>query len=82
MSIWKNLKNVASAATDLIAIGSEEVAHHLSKVSNATEAATGTLATKAATLRANYESSLAGRKAGVKKPEVVEDTPVNVTTIN
>ncbi len=82
MSIWKNLKNVASAATDLIAIGSKEVAHHINKASDATETATGTLATKAANLRANHASSLADRKAGVKKPEVVKGTPTKVTTIN
>ena len=79
MSIWKNIKNVVSAATDLVVIGSKEVAYHVNKASNTTESATGTLAEKAATLRANYEADLADRKAGVKKPEVVKDVPPDVS---
>ncbi len=82
MSIWRNIKNVASVATDLIAISSMEVAHHLTKASDSTESATGKLAEKTAMLRAKHQADLAARKASIKKPVVVNSTPTDITTIN
>ena len=63
-----------------IAIGSKEVSYQASKASNATASVTGTISSKAASLRARYEADLADRKAGIKKvAPVVTETPVAAT---
>jgi hypothetical protein len=80
--MWKNLKNVVSAVSDLVVIGSKEVAYQAGKASEATETVTGSFSSKAASLRVRYEADLADRKAGVKKAEVVEETPAEVITVN
>ena len=74
MSIFSSVKNVVSSACDLVAIGAKEAAYQLNKASNTSESITGTLATKAATMRANYEKTLADRKAGITTKDTV---PVN-----
>lgn len=82
--MWKNIKNVVSAVTDMVVIGSKEVSYQAGKASDATESVTSTFSTKAAALRARYEADLADRKAGIKKPEVVTetDTPKNIVSVN
>ncbi|HIJ97447.1 MAG TPA: hypothetical protein HPP94_17280 [Desulfuromonadales bacterium] len=80
--MWKNIKNVVSAVSDLVVIGSKEVTYQVNKASTATESVTGSLSTKAASVRARYEADLADRKAGVKKPTVVTETPADAVIIN
>jgi hypothetical protein len=82
--MWKNIKNVVSAAADIVSIGTKEVAYQASKASSATETVTGRLATKAATIKAKYEADLADRKSGVVKPEVVKEAevPTDVVSVN
>lgn len=80
--MWKSIKNVVSAASDLVIVGSKEVAYQVSKASTATEAVTDKLAVKAAILKARYEADLAERKSGVIKPEVVKETDVPTTVVN
>jgi septal ring-binding cell division protein DamX len=82
--MWKNLKNVVSAVSDLTVILSKEVSYQATKASEATETVTSTLSTKAATLRAKYEAELADRRAGITKPTVVSETemPKNTVAIN
>lgn len=82
--MWKNIKNVVSAVSDLVVIGSKEVAYQVNKASTATESVTGSLSNKAASVRARYEADLADRKAGIKKPVVVteSETPNNVVSVN
>ncbi|NVN91926.1 MAG: hypothetical protein HXX11_15170 [Desulfuromonadales bacterium] len=63
--MWKNIKNLVSAASDLVAIGSKEVAYQVSKASNATETVTSKLANKASAMRKAYEDNLYCRKEGV-----------------
>jgi hypothetical protein len=81
---WTNLKNVVSAARDIVAIGTKEVSYQASRASSATETVTNRLATKAATLKANYQESLEVRKSGLIKPEVVKETevPTDVVSVN
>lgn len=85
MGFWTNIKNVVSATTDIIIIGTKEISYHATKASNATESVTGALNKKAASVRARYEADLADRKAGVKKPAaptVVTETPADAVIIN
>jgi hypothetical protein len=79
--MWKNLKNVVSAVSDLTVILSKEVSYQATKASEATQTVTSTLSTKAATLRTKYESDLADRKAGITKPTVVQESEVPTTTV-
>lgn len=82
--MWKNIKNVVGAVSDLVVIGSKEVAYQVTKASSATESVTGSISNKAANIRARYEADLADRKAGIKKPTVVTEaeTPENAVIIN
>lgn len=80
--MWKNIKNVVSAATDLVAIGSKEVSYQASRASTATQGVTSQLSSKAANIRAKYEADLADRKKGIKKPVVVKDVPADVISVN
>jgi len=84
--MWKNIKNICSAAADLAVIAGKEVSHQINSASTATEGVTSKLSNKAATIRANYEQHLADRKAGITttKPEVVteSETPKNAVAIN
>lgn len=80
--MWKNLKNVVSAVADLTTIGTKEVAYQFNKASDATETVTSSLSSKAAALRERYEADLADRRAGVKKVEVVKETPSDVIAVN
>ena len=82
--MFKNLRNVAAAISDLVVIGSKEVAHQVTKATDATESVTGSISQKAAALRARYEADLAARKSGIKKPTVVteEETPKDIVSIN
>ena len=77
--MWKNISNLFAAASDMVAIGSKEVAYQASKASNATASVTGTISSKAAALRSRYEADLADRKAGIKKVAPVVETPVAAT---
>ena len=79
--MWKNIKNVMSAVSDLATIGTKEVAYQFNKASEATETVTGSLASKAAALKANYQESLEARKSGVIKPEVVKEAEVPASAI-
>lgn len=80
--MWKNIKNVVSAVADLTTIGTKEVAYQLNKASDATETVTSSISSKAASLRERYEADLRDRKAGVKKAEVVKETPSDVIAVN
>ena len=80
--MWKNICNISSAVADLAVIVGKEISHQFDNVSEATEGVTSTLATKASTLRAEYEQSLADRKSGVVKPTVVTDVPEDAVHVN
>ena len=84
--MWKNIKNICSAAADLAVIAGKEVSHQINKTSTATEGVTSKMSTKAANIRANYEQHLADRKAGITTPktEVVtqSETPRNIVPVN
>lgn len=79
--MWKNIKNIGSAVADIVSIGSKEVAYQASRASTATEGVTSKLSSKAAELKTKYEADLADRKAGIKKPTVVEETEVPKTVV-
>ena len=82
--MWKSLKAIGSAVCDLSAIAGMEVSHQLDNASETAEEVSTTLATKAATLRAEYEQSLAERRSGVVKPAVVSEseTPKDIVPVN
>ena len=82
--MWKNIKNVVSAVSDLVVIGAKEVSYQANKASDATEQVTGKIAEKSSQLREQYEADLADRKAGIKKPVVVTETatPTDVIPVN
>ena len=82
--MWKNIKNVVSVVSDLVVIGAKEVNYQANKASDATEQVTGKIAERSAQIRAQYESDLADRKAGIKKPVVVTEasTPTDVVPVN
>jgi len=82
--MWKAIKNVVSAASNIVAIGAIEVSHQINKASTSTESVTSLLAEKSATIRAKYEEDLADRKAGIKRPEVVteSETPKDIVPVN
>ena len=46
--MWKNISNLFAAASDMVVIGSKEVAYQAGKASNATASVTGTISSKAA----------------------------------
>lgn len=82
--MWKNIKNVVSAVSNLVVIGAKEVNYQANKASDATEQVTGKIAERSAQIRAQYEADLADRKAGIKKPVVVTEaaTPTDVVPVN
>lgn len=82
--MWKNIKNVVSAVSDLVVIGAKEVTYQATKASEASETVTSKLSQSAASLRATYEQNLADRKTGIKKAAVVteSETPKDVITVN
>jgi len=82
--MWKNIKNVVAAVSDLVVIGAKEVNYQANKASDATEQVTGKLAERSAQLRAQYEADLADRKSGIKKPVIVPEaaTPTDVIPVN
>jgi len=79
--MWKNIRNVVKAATDVARIVSQEVSYQATKASDATETVTSKLAEKSSSMRARYEQDLADRKAGIKKPTVVEEAEVPNTVV-
>lgn len=82
--MWNNIKNVVSAVSDLVVIGAKEVSYQAAKASDATESVTSKLADKSAQIRSQYESDLADRKAGIKKPVIVTEaqTPAEIVPVN
>ena len=79
--MWKNIKHLAKAASNIVAISYAETAYRLNQVSESTESVTSKLEAKTEQLRKKYEQHLEERKSGVK-PEVVTDTPHDVVAIN
>jgi hypothetical protein len=73
--MWKSIKNIGSAVTDIATITGKEAMHQINKASGKTDSVTQKMADKAASLRDQYEKKLAMRKA----VQVVKD--VNQTTI-
>lgn len=82
--MWKNIKNVVAAVSDLVVIGAKEVNYQANKASDATEQVTGKIASNVSELRKKYEADLADRKSGIKKPVVVTEaaTPTDVIPVN
>lgn len=80
--MWKNIKNLSSAVANISMILAKETSHQFNKASDATETVTSSLSSKAAALRERYEADLADRRAGVKKAEVVKETPSDVIAVN
>jgi hypothetical protein len=71
--MWKSIKAIGSAVSDVSAIAGKEVAYQFSKAAEVSNSATTTLASRAAALKATYEQNLADRKAGIVKPVVVPE---------
>ncbi len=82
--MWKNIKHLAKAAGNIVAISYAETAYRLNQVSDSTESVTAKLEAKTEALRKSYEQNLADRKSGVIKPEVVseESTPKDIVPVN
>jgi len=79
--MWKNIKHLAKAASNIVAISYAETAYRLNQVSESTESVTSKLEAKSEQIRKQYEQHLEERKSGVK-PEVVEEAPKDVVAIN
>jgi hypothetical protein len=80
--MWKAIKNVVSAAGNIAAIAKIETQYQVNKASTKAASITEQLSSKAATIRAQYESDLADRKAGIIKPTVVEEIPKDAVPVN
>jgi hypothetical protein len=82
--MWKSIKAIGSAVSDVSAIAGKEVAYQFGKAAEVSNSATSTLASRAASIRAKYEADLADRKAGIIKPTVVSesDIPKEAVAIN
>ena len=82
--MWRNIKHLAKAVGNIVAISYEETKWRIDQASNATESVTSKLEAKSEELRKSFEKNLAERKSGIKKPTVVteEETPKDIVSIN
>ena len=80
--MWQAIKSIGKAVGDLGAIVKAEVCYQAKKVSNSTSNGAAAVASKTAKLREQYEQHLDDRKRGIKKPEVVKETPEGVIDVN
>jgi len=80
--MWKNIKHLAKAASNIVAISYAETAYRLNQVSESTESVTSKLEAKSEQIRKQYEQHLEERKN--QKPEMVteSETPTDVIVVN
>jgi hypothetical protein len=69
--MFKAIKNITSAVTDITAIITKETVHQINSANDCCTDATRRVAWKAGMIRSNYEQRLAIRK---RKPLVIECT--------
>ena len=78
--MWKNIKHLAKAASNIVAISYAETAYRLNQVSESTESVTSKLEAKTEALRKSYEQQLEERKN--QKHEVTSEPSTDVIVVN